>query len=263
MKIEFEKYHGAGNDFIIIDNRENVFSPSQERISKLCHPKYGIGADGLILIHKSDVSDFSMTYYNSDGLVGSMCGNGARCAVFFAFLSDICGEVTKFQAYDGIHEAFIHETKDNNSIVKLQMQDINIPPKIEDCIFLDTGSPHLVCFVENVDQIPVYETGREIRYQSKFNSIGGTNVNFVEISPIHIKVRTYERGVENETLSCGTGVTASALATALKTDFFKEMIPVHTKGGELKVYYNIEQNIFKNIWLEGPATFVFSGQVEI
>jgi diaminopimelate epimerase len=258
MILAFNKYQGTGNDFIIIDNRDSSFNPSDTKlINKLCDRRFGIGADGLILVSNHQELDFEMKYFNSDGNLGSMCGNGGRCTAHFAFSSGIAERTQAFLAFDGIHEAVVE-----NEIVRLHMSDVAGPKLIEGSYFINTGSPHYVIFAENIDKIDVAVEGKKIRNSSLF-APGGTNVNFVEMTGNGIYVRTFERGVEDETLSCGTGVTASALASVLEGHFDTNRINVRTKGGNLSVECKIEKEKISNIWLCGPATFVFKGEIEV
>jgi diaminopimelate epimerase len=257
MQIAFNKYQGTGNDFIIIDNRNGSFNPSDSvLINKLCDRRFGIGADGLILISLHKTFDFEMKYFNSDGNEGSMCGNGGRCTAAFAFKKKIAGEKQKFYAYDGPHEAEI-----KNGIVRLQMSDVKTFSKVKGNYFINTGSPHYVSFVKNVKELDVFNEGRKLRYSDDFKP-AGTNVNFVELTENGIFVRTYERGVEDETLSCGTGVTASAIATVLSGHFDRNKIDVKTLGGDLSVEFKIQKDIVSDIRLSGPGTFVFEGVIE-
>jgi diaminopimelate epimerase len=260
MKIFFFKYQGAGNDFVIIDNRKNTFDRNDTRlVARLCDRRFGIGSDGLMLLCNSDVSDFEMVYYNSDGNSSSMCGNGGRCIVNFARHLGITKEKAVFVAVDGLHEAV-----SCGSTVKLRMNDVNNIEFTEDFYFLDTGSPHYVKFVEGLDLYDVYTEGQAIRNSPRFLA-NGTNVNFVEREPGYLFVRTYERGVEDETLACGTGVTASALVAAMKGLCGKHgSCDVKTPGGKLKVYFKqTSSHSFSDIWLEGPAEKVFEGEIEI
>jgi len=258
MNITFNKYQGAGNDFIIIDNRNGKLNPSDSKlINKLCDRRFGIGADGLILISKDSQSDFEMKYFNSDGYIGSMCGNGGRCTAHFALQTGIAGKKQRFLAFDGIHEAFVE--KDN---VRLQMSNVNEYKLVDDNYFLNTGSPHYVIFREDIDNIDVYQEGKNIRWSSKF-APGGTNVDFVQVQDKGLYIRTFERGVEEETLACGTGVTASAIASVLKGHFDTTPVNVSARGGDLKVEFRIDNNEIKNVWLTGPATFVFEGRIDL
>jgi len=257
MKIPFYKYHGTGNDFIIVDNREMIFPKEDHKwIEKICTRKFGIGADGLMLFENSDKYDFKMIYYNADGKIGSMCGNGGRCIVAFAHHLKIFEKETTFEAIGELYEAKIE-----NELVNLQMNDVKAINSNKDYYFLDTGSPHHVTFKNNIDKIDVYQEGKKIRYGSPYFE-KGTNVNFVEkINNNTFKVRTYERGVENETLSCGTGVTAVAIASHLSKKSKSNQIKLQTLGGNLEVSFDVKNNIYKNIILKGPATFVFKGEI--
>ncbi|MEO8146099.1 MAG: diaminopimelate epimerase [Bacteroidia bacterium] len=266
MQINFYKYHGAGNDFIMIDNRDkNLETSNRKLIERLCHRRFGIGADGLITIEKTDKADFEMLYYNADGGLGSMCGNGGRCTVALAKRLEIFDSKTSFVAYDGIHDATIlnYDDKNFNAEVSLQMNDVNDVEVNDDFIFLNTGSPHYIKFVHTLSNVDVIADGRKVRYNDRFKS-EGTNVNFIQYEGGRLVVRTYERGVEDETLSCGTGVTAAAIAYAVhfnKTGNIE--IPVKTLGGDLKVKLNNTGNHFKDIYLQGSATFVYKGVIEI
>jgi diaminopimelate epimerase len=259
MRIKFHKYQGTGNDFIILDNRHKEYDDiTTKQVKFMCNRHFGIGADGLMLLNLVDDYDFEMKYYNSDGRESSMCGNGGRCLVQFAYDIGIHKLDYKFLAIDGAHEAEF----DNNGWVELKMKDVE---KIEERYGnyeLDTGSPHYVKFVSNIRDYNVVEEGKRIRYGKEFKD-EGINVNFVEMEEDGIYVRTYERGVENETLSCGTGVTASALAAA-HNEFGFNRVEVQTLGGNLAVEFDkVGEEKFENIWLCGPATFVFKGEIEL
>ena len=256
--ITFVKYHGTGNDFILIDDRYSLQSLSSEVIRKLCDRHFGIGADGLIQLRNKDGFDFEMLYYNSDGLKGSMCGNGGRCITAFAHSLGIIKEKAIFSAFDGTHEAKI--ISGNPYIVSLHMNDVTEIEDNSEFIYLDTGSPHVVIYVEDVKAIDVIGPGREIRYNKRFKE-AGTNVNFVQEVNGDIYVRTYERGVEDETLSCGTGVTAAVIASSFSERNISSGCNVFTPGGKLKVYFEIEGNRYSKIWLEGKAEKVFNGEV--
>lgn len=258
MKIGFNKYQGTGNDFIIIDNREDIFNPEDhELINKLCDRRFGIGADGLILVGKSAEYDFEMIYFNSDGFKGTMCGNGGRCTADFAVRSGIAGNRLRFIAADGIHDALSEK-----GLIRLKMNDVKNIRKVKGNYFINTGSPHYVVFISGLDKIDVPNEGKQIRWSEDFKP-GGTNVNFVEIQDNGIFVRTFERGVEDETLSCGTGVTASAIASVLSGHFVSSPVNVTTKGGNLTVAFETQEDRITNIWLSGPATFVFEGSINI
>jgi diaminopimelate epimerase len=260
MQIRFHKYQGTGNDFIIIDNREALFaSLSPEIVKFLCDRRFGIGADGLMLLNLNQDFDFEMVYFNSDGNEGSMCGNGGRCLVKFAHEMGIRRSIYHFVASDGPHEAEM----EHDGTVSLRMKDINKIEENRGDFILDTGSPHYVRLVSNVGEMDVFQKGRDIRYSDAFAK-NGINVNFVSFKEDdEIMVRTYERGVENETLSCGTGVTAAAIVCYHNENGFNE-VTVHTRGGKLSVEYDrIDDNNYSNIWLCGPALKVFEGIVEI
>ena len=256
MMIAFTKYQGTGNDFILLDNRKGSYRAlSNADIARLCNRKTGIGADGLILLNTCDGYDFQMIYHNADGGEGSLCGNGSRCTVKFAHQLGIVRERYHFLATDGPHEALL----DPSGIVSVHMQDVKEISTYQNDWLLDTGSPHLVTFSHPVEQLNVYDKGRSIRYSERFSQ-QGININFAERrQPDCLFVRTYERGVENETLSCGTGVTAAALACHPNEKGHFEII-VDTLGGRLSVRYdNLGHQQFTNIWLSGPAERVFDG----
>ena len=256
---EFYKYHGAGNDFILIDNRKSHFIIDNQKINQLCNRRLGIGADGLILLNSSvDLNvDFNMQYFNADGFEGSMCGNGGRCIVAFAKRLGIIAKNTIFTGIDGLHKAEVLDWDETKTEIRLQMKDIEEIFPFDDGYFLDTGSPHVVKFVENVQNFDVIKDGKRIRYDSRFAN--GTNVNFVQIQNNNIYVRTFERGVEDETLSCGTGVTASALAWAKNYSAFSP-ITINTQGGKFIVSFDYKNNLFTDIWLQGETYFVFKGE---
>ena len=256
MKINFTKYEGNGNDFIIIDDRKEEFSEDNVlMISKLCDRKFGIGADGLILLRKHKAYDFQMIYFNSDGNESSMCGNGGRCLVNFALQLDIDLKTNSFLAIDGVHK---FKVVDNE--IYLKMNDVKDIVVKNGYNFLNTGSPHVVQIVENVDEINVYEQGKKIRRQ--FQEMNGVNVNFVSFNNDIIKCRTFERGVENETLSCGTGVVAVALYVFKKKKISDNKIIVSTKGGSLSVSFKNDGNSFREIWLKGDINKIFDGLIE-
>jgi len=256
MKINFTKYEGNGNDFIIIDDRKEEFSEDNVlMISKLCDRKFGIGADGLILLRKHKVYDFQMIYFNSDGNESSMCGNGGRCLVSYALQLDIDLKTNSFLAIDGVHK---FKVVDNE--IYLKMNDVKDIVVKNGYNYLDTGSPHVVQIVENVDEINVYEQGKKIRNQ--FQEMKGVNVNFVSFNNDIIKCRTFERGVENETLSCGTGVVAVALYIFKKKKISDNKIIVSTKGGSLSVSFKNDGNSFREIWLKGDINKIFDGLIE-
>ncbi len=256
MKVEFDKYHGAGNDFVMIDNRDLNFPKNNTAlVRKICDRRFGIGADGLILIQNHKDYDFEMLYFNADGKIGSMCGNGGRCVAAFAKSLAVSSDFCSFLAADGEHEA-----KLDSESIRLKMMDVKGIEKIGKDYFLNTGSPHYVRFVNDLNKYDVLQKGRKVRYNKRFEK-EGTNVNFVEIKKNNLQVRTYERGVENETLSCGTGVTAAALVAAYSNLKSKETeYSIQTLGGKLKVsFLQKSPGNFTDIWLHGPAEFVYKG----
>jgi len=263
MKISFFKYEGTGNDFILLDNRDERYSGlKNSQIEFLCNRHFGIGADGLILLEKNDAYDFKMVYFNSDGNISSMCGNGGRCITAFAHNLNLVKNEARFLAADGEHQSVI--LSQSPVIVRLKMADVNAYERIGNDIFLNTGSPHYVSFVSDVAKIDIISEARKIRYSDRYKS-EGTNVNFVQQSSGGLVVRSYERGVENETLSCGTGVTASVLASVIKeiTGKDESKVQVQSMGGMLNVHFRSTKSGFENVWLEGEAKFVFKGEIEI
>jgi diaminopimelate epimerase len=252
--IEFYKYQGTGNDFILVDNRTNVLHTDKIKfVQTWCDRRFGIGSDGLIFIENSDDADFYLDFYNPDGSQ-SFCGNGSRCAVRFAQkLGILKNTAVTFKAIDGIHQA---EVSDSN--IRIKMKDVSEVKLIGSDYFINTGSPHYISFDEYSEK-DILEFGRQIRYSEAFKP-GGTNVNLVRtISGNHIAVKTYERGVENETFSCGTGVTACALSYAHKNGISQGTIMTDVKGGRLHVTFEQHENSYRNIWLQGPAEFVYQG----
>ena len=257
--MHFNKYHGAGNDFIIVDNRMNLFDLGDHNIiARMCDRRFGIGADGLMLLETHDKSDFRMIYFNSDGHEGSLCGNGGRCITAFANKLGIIGKHTRFIASDGFHEAEIV----NPCFIRLKMADISEIEVGEDYYFLNTGSPHYVKFTDRLEEKDVFTEGMEVRNSGRFRK-EGTNVNFVEIEQDGLFVRTYERGVEDETLACGTGIVASAISAAIKENTDTNSFEVRARGGNLAVSFERKDDRFYNIWLEGPVAYVFSGDITV
>ncbi len=256
MKITFDKYQGTGNDFVMIDNRDGAFDRNDlKTVSFLCDRKFGVGADGVILIEEHADYDFEMVYFNPDGSQ-SLCGNGSRCAVKFAESLGMISASTEFLAIDGPHRATIQ-----GDLVDLKMADVSEVEAIGEDSLIDTGSPHYLRFVEQTDAIDLIESGREVRYSKRFAD-QGVNVNFLEpISENELNIRTYERGVENETLSCGTGCTAAAIAHGLKTG--ANAIKLNAQGGQLSVRFERDGDQFKEVYLKGPAEKVFSGQIVV
>jgi diaminopimelate epimerase len=257
MKVHFYKYQATGNDFVVMDNRDGKLSLAKEQIEKICDRRFGVGADGLMLIEKHASLNFNVEYYNSDGSQ-SLCGNGSRAAVHFASTLGLVNGKSTFNAYDGAHTAELLST----GIIRLKMNEVKEVKSIGSDYFLNTGSPHYIRFVDDIHQYPVVEEGRKIRYSEAFKP-GGTNVNFVQLLPDNtIYVRTYERGVEDETLSCGTGVTAAAIATSLKG--YTSPVNIKVKGGDLSVEFKSGQSgTFTEIFLVGPAKMVFEGDLEL
>ena len=257
MKQTFYKYQGTGNDFVMIDNRQKSFDKNNtKRIKHLCDRRFGIGSDGLILLENHTDLDFKMVYYNADGNESSMCGNGGRCLVAFAKHLGVIKNKAVFEAIDGIHHATIE-----NDTVKLQMLDVDSVEKHKNHTFLNTGSPHHVQFEESIENFDIKTKGAKIRYGTPYNEIG-SNVNFVKkLSDSSFRVRTYERGVEDETLSCGTGVTAVAIAMNAIGQTNKTLIDLEVEGGKLQVCFDVENEVYRNVWLIGPAKFVFKGDI--
>lgn len=254
MQIEFYKYHGTGNDFVLIDNRDSYLSKVEnDLVVKMCDRKFGIGADGLILLEKHPTVDFTMIYYNADGNPGSMCGNGGRCIVSFAKFLNIISSEAVFETSDGLHSASV-----NGSQVSLKMNDVSEISINEEFTFLDTGSPHHVTMVEDLSRYDVYSKGKQIRNDRY--GIAGANVNFVaQVESDLFSVRTFERGVEDETLSCGTGVTAVAIAMHATGKTNSEIIRLKTAGGDLEVSFHKTDTGYENVHLKGPAELVFKG----
>ncbi len=259
MKISFSKYQGAGNDFVIIDNHDKQISLTTEQINFLCNRHFGIGADGLMLLQHSDNADFEMVYYNADGNESTMCGNGGRCIAAFAKEIGVVQDEMHFVAIDGMHQATI--LPDGN--VALHMQDVEVISFYEDgSVIMNTGSPHYIRWVKNVNQLDVFKEGRAIRNEQRFMP-KGINVNFAQKQNSFIHIRTYERGVEDETLACGTGVTSVAIASVAR-ELGKFEIPVKAVGGDLSVSFTKDTAISaKDIVLTGPARAVFSGSIDI
>lgn len=259
MKINFWKYQGTGNDFIMLDGRDSDFRTlSSEKIEYLCHRRFGIGADGLIVLENSDSADFIMRYFNSDGKVSSMCGNGGRCITRFALDRGLVNKRYSFIAVDGPHESYIEGDQ-----IFLKMGDV---PKVyelgENNFFVDTGSPHFVSLQTSVLEGSILEAARTIRFSDPFRE-EGVNVNFVSSADEALNMRTYERGVEDETLSCGTGVTAAALVADKAGIGNGSGSDVNTAGGKLELHFQRDGEGYKDIWLVGPAKMVFAGKIDI
>jgi diaminopimelate epimerase len=257
----FYKYQGAGNDFILLDNRAKAINhQNPELIAGLCDRRFGIGGDGLMLLQNKAGYDFEMVYYNADGQPSSMCGNGGRCIVAFAKFLGVIDTETNFLAVDGPHYAKISASGD---WVSLQMINVDIINTDEDAYVLNTGSPHYVKMVSGLKEKDVYQDGYNIRNNSTYKT-HGINVNFVEPNDDGYFVRTFERGVEDETYACGTGVTAVALAMAKHNHQNGQITtPIKVLGGDLNIRFNYDGHTFKDIFLEGPAVKVFEGDVVI
>ena len=257
MLIDFFKYHGAGNDFIIIEDKNNIsLTLNEHNIAHLCDRHFGIGADGIMLLQPSSKYDFKMKYYNSDGKEGTMCGNGGRCIVAFANKLNLIDKTTEFEAIDGIHKATI-----SGNTISLKMIDVNDYDENDGNYIINTGSPHYISFQRNISDLNLIEKAHKIRYNEKFKN-EGINVNFVSINEDEIQLRTYERGVENETLACGTGAVATAIATFISGKSMNSNLGINVKGGLLNVSFDTTDNIhFTNIWLRGSAEFVFKGKI--
>jgi diaminopimelate epimerase len=258
MELTFYKYQGAGNDFVLIDNRKGLVVLSTQQINWICKHRFGVGADGLILLEESDKSDFKMIYFNADGALGSMCGNGGRCVVAFAHYLGLFSETCIFEAFDGFHNAEVLE----DERVVLEMSDVTELFKQGDNWQLDTGSPHLVCFTNSVDEINVKEKGAEIRYSEQYKE-KGINVNFIQLQKNKLIIRTYERGVEDETLACGTGATAAAIAAFEAGLLNVNKIELAALGGDLEVSFTKNNNKYTNVCLVGAANFVFKGTINV
>ena len=254
MARHFYKYHGTGNDFILMDNTKGAVSDqSPQFIAGLCHRHFGIGSDGLILLEPSMTADFKMVYFNSDGLLGSMCGNGGRCATHLAHALGLVKNQGTFQGPDGLHQFRITE-----DYISISMGNVTHIEPLEQGLFVDTGSPHLVCFLDEISTLNVAQLGRQLR--DDFGALG-TNVNFVSEKNGQYHVRTYERGVEAETLSCGTGATAVAIALKEVKGVLQESITLETLGGQLTVSSTKEGAHYINVWLSGPVVSVFKGEL--
>lgn len=256
--MQFFKYHGAGNDFVVVDNRKQAYNfNNPELIRKLTHRRFGVGADGVISLENDENTDFRMLYYNADGYEGSMCGNGGRCIVAFAKYLGIIDKKTTFNACDGLHHAEIDDT----GIVNLKMIDVgNIEKRSPTDFVLDTGSPHYVRFVKDLGELDIEKEGKIIRHSDEFDK-EGINVNFVQIKDNNnLDLETFERGVEAITYACGTGAVATAICfSILNNKIDAQKINLQTQGGLLSVSFSKKENRFENVWLSGPAKLVFEG----
>ncbi|WP_420317782.1 diaminopimelate epimerase [Ekhidna sp.] len=256
MKLNFTKYQGTGNDFILIDDLNLTFPAEFDLIQKLCDRKFGIGADGLILIQNHPELDYRMIYFNSDGSQ-SLCGNGSRCGFAFAKTLGLVEQMATFETTDGVHQI-----KEKNGLIHFQLFDVNEIMQLNDTEwFINTGSPHHIVQEKEVDRIDIVSLGRQIRNGSAYSSQNGTNVNFAQLLQDKVKIRTYERGVEDETLSCGTGATAVGIMAGKLG--YSSPVHIQTKGGDLKVLFTQKEGQFTDIWLAGPAEKVFEGSVII
>ena len=260
MQLEFYKYQGTGNDFVMIDNRSGFFPKKNvQLVARFCDRRFGVGADGLILLENDSQTDFKMVYFNSDGNQSSMCGNGGRCLVAFAKKLNVINDSCTFIATDGLHDATIS----GDGKVSLQMIDVSNVKIATDYVFLNTGSPHHIQMVDDLENYNIKENGAAIRYGSLYGQ-AGSNVNFVkQIDTDTFSLRTYERGVEDETLSCGTGATAAAIAMNATGKTNSTSIHMKVEGGKLEVSFDKKEGQFTNVFLIGPAEFVFKGVIEI
>ncbi|MEQ8623766.1 MAG: diaminopimelate epimerase [Vicingaceae bacterium] len=255
MKISFFKYQGTGNDFVMIDGREKELLLTKKQIEDFCDRRFGIGADGVIILKNQEFCDFEMDYYNADG-TQSFCGNGSRCAQAFAKKLGIIHGESHFKAIDGFHHG-----KTVGQLFATQMKDVNEVQQLGDDYFIHTGSPHYIKYVDDVEKVDVEKEGAAIRNSAPYK-MEGVNVNFVSISGNTLKVRTFERGVEGETYSCGTGVTAVAMSFLVKENAYHKSVSIETKGGELKIDLDrIAEHQFENVWLIGPAEEVYAGTI--
>ena len=256
MEVDFYKFQGTGNDFIMIDDREESFDMNDESLIKsLCERRFGIGADGLILIRNHENYSFEMIFFNSTGAKSTFCGNGGRCVLSFAHFLEIFEEKCEFMAFDGVHEGSV-----KGDMVSLKMADVSEVNVREDSVVLDTGSPHLVKVVENVKSINVMNKGKKLRFSNEFGDYG-INVNFAEVND-GISIRTYERGDEIESLSCGTGSVATAIALYEIEKIDNTNVSINTTGGTLEVSFHDDGKSYVNIWLSGEASMVYSGEFE-
>ena len=256
MIIEFYKFQGTGNDFIMIDDRNNTFDiKDQGLVSALCERRMGIGADGLILLQKNKEFDFEMIYFNSDGKQSTMCGNGGRCIVAFAEMLGLIKDKTTFKAVDGAYQAKILDDS-----ICLKMQDVTNVEEVGRDLVLDTGSPHYVTLLDSFDTLDIDNEGKKVRNSERFRK-NGINVNFI-VNARDIEVRTYERGVEAETLSCGTGVVATAIFMHYFNYIKQNLVNIKTRGGVLDVSFEESNGLYKNIWLNGEASMVYAGEFE-
>ena len=257
------KYQGCGNDFVVVDNRDGRFAANSKQVTFLCHRRFGVGADGLMLLEEDSECDFKMRYFNCDGAESTMCGNGGRCIALFAHHMGIGSMVKNFKGIDGMHSAQLYNIRNNSAMVCLEMSNVAEIEKMGEDLFLNTGSPHYVHFCAEPEEENLVEYGRSVRYGEVLAPKGGTNVDLVKIvGDGEIYVRTYERGVEDETLSCGTGVTAAAIAAAIKTNSQCRRWKVTTRGGVLTVEFELTENGAEKIYLTGSAVRVLEGDID-
>ena len=254
--IQFSKYQGTGNDFILVDNRLGTLQPQSKEIRHWCDRKFGVGADGLILLEDSRDHDFKMVYFNADGKESSMCGNGGRCIAKIARSLNVCDDHGVFEAIDGLHPFEI----DSHGVVRLKMKDVNAIENDGSATIMDTGSPHYTVFTEDLMELDILNEAGKIRYGQRFKE-EGINVNFIEVTDGKYYMRTYERGVEDETLSCGTGTVAVALTIAAVYNV-SGPFEIITPGGKLTVHFKRIDEGFSDIWLEGSAEKVFDGVIQ-
>ena len=254
--MHFHKYHGNGNDFIMVDNRSLGIVPTIDQITRWCDRRFGIGSDGLVLIQEDKDSDYEMVFYNPDGSQ-SFCGNGSRCSLHFCHQLGMIDTEARFRAIDGMHKGSVSGIQ-----TRLSLKDVPAIKQYEDCFYADTGSPHAVVFVDDVDKVDVLKEGRALRMDKRF-APGGCNVNFVEFTDKGIRSRVFERGVENETFSSGSGTTAQALCAHARQNDIGQQVEVSTRGGKLEVNFEVTGGTYSNIYLSGPVTHVFSGELEL
>ncbi|MBP3355543.1 MAG: diaminopimelate epimerase [Rikenellaceae bacterium] len=264
MILDFSKYEGAGNDFVLVDGREGNVELTREETQALCDRHFGIGADGLMILGRSDRADFSMRYFNSDGRGAEMCGNGARCIALFAHHLGIGGERKRFEGADGMHTARVESLSHHAGTVTIGMRDVERVEHGDGYLFLDTGVPHYVAPCDDLRGVDVHTRGAAVRYDPRWSATGGTNVDFMQLlAEGRIAVRTYERGVEGETLACGTGATAAAIAAHLLTGGLRTRFEVGVEGGLLEVWFTpCPDGRFREIHLKGPARKVFEGRID-
>ena len=261
MWLDFYKYEATGNDFIVIDNRKQLFDITNNYlVQRLCNRKFGIGSDGLLILQSHNLYDFEMIYLNLDGKIGSFCGNGARCMILFAHKLHLFKNKTLFWSIDGLHQGYLKNTKNE---VTIKMKDIERINYHNNDFIIDSGSPHYIKFEPDIKSIDIVKEGRKIRNDNAFKG-EGINVNFVTIIDNKLHIRTYERGVEDETLSCGTGAVASSVAYSIKNRYYNDnQVKLNTLGGSLEVEFEKIDNRYQNIYLKGNVREVFNGRINI